>query len=175
MNPSLIPVNLPLGINVIASLLIDPMGRVREGSSSRPLSSPEDRQRFLSLRTLADCILVGRRTWESESYSKTKTPVVVYSRRINPITQWNLEILRLQREYGPQVVIEAGPDLLGQLLKEDVIDRLYLTKTSRESRDESSPRFDLETFLFSETMELIESIAGEEDFFEVYQRRSLST
>jgi riboflavin biosynthesis pyrimidine reductase len=100
--------------------------------------------------------------------------VVVYSRRTHPITRWDLELERLQREYGPRIVIEAGPDLLEQLLKEDLIDRLYLTKTSRESNDESSPRLDLRVLDREGAMDLIEKFEGSEDLFEVYQRRSLS-
>ena len=174
MNLTLSPEPLPNEVKVIASLLIDPKGRVRDGVSSRPLSSAEDRQRFLAVRTLADCIVIGRRTSEAESYAKTKVPVVVYSRRTHPITRWDLELERLQREYGPRIVIEAGPDLLEQLLKEDLIDRLYLTKTSRKSNDESSPRLDLRVLDREGAMDLIERIQGSEDLFEVYQRRSLS-
>jgi len=100
--------------------------------------------------------------------------VVVYSRTPHPITRWDLELERLQREYGPRILIEAGPSLLEQLLKEDLIDRLYLTKTSRESSDESSPRLDLSLLDRDGTLDLIESIEGLEDLFEVYQRKSLS-
>ncbi len=148
MNLTLSPEPLPNEVKVIASLLIDPKGRVRDGVSSRPLSSAEDRQRFLAVRTLADCIVIGRRTSEAESYAKTKVPVVVYSRRSHPITRWDLEL--------------------------DLIDRLYLTKTSRESNDESSPRLDLRVLDREGAMDLIEKFEGSEDLFEVYQRRSLS-
>ncbi len=164
---------LPDHIKVISSLLIDPVGRVRDGVSSRPLSSEDDRQRFLALRASADCIVIGRKTWESESYAKTKVPVIVYSRATSPITRWAIELDRLQKEHGPRIVIEAGPDLLEQLLHEDLIDRLYLTKTSRESKDESSPRFDLALLDREGRMDLIDSNRGAEDLFEVYQRKSL--
>lgn len=174
MNPTLNPEPLPNEVKVIASLLIDQKGRVRDGVSSRPLSSTEDRQRFLALRAIAHCIVIGRRTSESESYAKTRIPVVVYSRTPHPITRWDLELERLQREYGPRILIEAGPGLLEQLFKEDLIDRLYLTKTSRESSDESSPRLDLSLLDRDGTLDLIESIEGLEDLFEVYQRKSLS-
>jgi len=173
MNPTLDPGPLPTEVKVISSLLVDPNGRVRDGVSSRPLSSEVDRRRFLSLRALADCIVIGRKTWESESYAKTSAPVVVYSRKTHPITRWDLELERLTREYGPRIFIEAGPDLLEQLLKEGLVDRLYLTKTSRVSGDESSPRFDLRLLDREGAMVLIESLQGPEDLFEVYQRKPL--
>jgi len=47
-------------------------------------------------------------------------------------------------------------------------------KTSRESSDESSPRLDLSLLDRDGTLDLIESIEGLEDLFEVYQRKSLS-
>ncbi|MFM8841173.1 MAG: dihydrofolate reductase family protein [Actinomycetota bacterium] len=175
MNPKQIPETIPARVEVIALLLIDPSGRVSQGPSSRPLSSPEDRQRFLSLRGWGDCIVVGRRTWESESYAKTKVPVIVYSREPDPIQEWNREIERLQREHGPRIVVEAGPELLEQFLRAGVIDRLYLTRTSRISSDEESPRFHFDLLKSEGEMELIESVEGSEDIFEVYQRKNLST
>lgn len=98
---------------------------------------------------------------------------MVYSRATHAILRWDLELERLQNEYGERILIEAGPEILQQLLEEGLIDRLYLTKTSRKSSDESSPHFDLRVLDDHGAMDLIESVRGDEDLFEIYQRKSL--
>ena len=98
----------PEGESVVASLLIDPKGRVRDGQNSRKLSSPEDRRRFLALRRWADVILVGSKTFAAESYEKTRVPVIVFSRCEREINDWSLEISRIKAGHGKKVFIEAG-------------------------------------------------------------------
>lgn len=155
---------------VIASLVIDPAGRVRDGGTSRALSSAEDRQRFLSLRKWANCIVVGSNTAAVENYQTASLPVIIYSRRKDAIEDWKGEISRLQRTYGPHILVEAGPNLLAELFDHGVIDSLYLTKTDRVSSDTTSPTFDTSLYLQEGSMKLIESRRGEEDIFEIYQR-----
>lgn len=158
---------------VIASLLIDPMGRVRDGATSRPLSSVEDRRRFLSLRKWADCILIGSNTATAENYRTASLPVIIYSRREREIEDWKGEISRLKSTFGPHILVEAGPTLLAKLLDQSLIDSLYLTRTRRVSNDVTSPIFDASLHLQAGSMKLIESSHGEEDLFEVYERVGL--
>lgn len=164
---------LPNGVEVIASLVIDPLGRVREGRDSRPLSSPEDRARFLAIRRHARCIVIGSKTWQAESYEQTKVPVLVYSRGNRAILNWSEEIARIKSEYCVPIVIEAGPGLLEEMMRSDVVDRLYLTKTLRRSNDLASPIFDVRSL--DQSFDLIESKVGIEDQFDVYQRRGIFT
>ena len=166
------PHTLPKGVSVVASLLIDPKGRVRDGQNSRKLSSPEDRRRFLALRRWADVILVGSKTFATESYEKTRVPVIVYSRREREINDWSLEVSRIKAGHGKKVFIEAGPGLLEEMIQQGVIDRLYLTKTSRVSDDSSSPIFHTE-ILEDSGLELISTDISPEDRHEIYQRALL--
>lgn len=162
--------DIPPQIEVIATLLIDPLGRVSQGGTSRALSSPLDRNRFLSFRRWGSCILIGGRTFSAESYKGARLPVEVFSRKNRVIDSWHVEIDRLKREHGRRILVEAGPGLLHQLLDERLIDRLYLTRTDRRSSDQQSPIFDLERLTKSATMKRIESVRVGEDAFEIYER-----
>lgn len=175
MDLSIDPHSLPAALNAIASLLIDPEGRVRQGRSSRALSSPQDRIRLRSMRQWGDCIAIGRQTSQAEPYAKitaeAEIPLVIYSRTKREITDWQDEFARLRFLHGPRILVEAGPALLEQMIEQAVIDRLYLTRTSRVSSDANSPRFNLELLAASGPFDPIERIEGDEDLFEVYQRR----
>ena len=160
----------PDGIYVVASLVVDPSGRVRDGRDSRPLSSPEDRRRFLGLRRWAQVILIGSKTFSAESYGKSKLPVLTYSRKEREITDWSHELLRVQESHGRRVLIEAGPGLLEPMIRHNVVDRLFLTRTSRVSSDATSPIFDF-SLLENSSLELISSEVLAEDRFEIYQRK----
>lgn len=177
MDFSIDPASIPPQACVIASLLIDPSGRVRRGKSSTPLSSPEDRTRFRSLRRWADCIVIGGQTANAEPYSKiaaeSRIPLVIYSRSGREVVDWQSEFADLASIHGRHLLVEAGPGLLEQLIDSEVIDRLYLTRTTRRSDDEASPKFDTSLLAESRSFELIERIEGQEDLFEIYQRKGL--
>lgn len=165
---------IPPEIEVIATLLIDPLGRVSEGGTSRALSSPNDRNRFLSLRRWGFCILIGGRTFEAESYGVSRLPVEVFSRSERVIESWPVELENLKCKYGRRILIEAGPGLLHQLLDADLIDRLYLTRTDRRSSDPKSPVFDIDRLTTLGTMKCIESFRSGEDIFETYETLQLT-
>ncbi len=166
--------DLPPQVEVIATLLIDPSGKVSEGGTSRPLSSPFDRERFLSFRRWGRCIVVGGRTFQVESYQGSRIPVEVYSYSNRAITSWAGELERLKKKYGGRILVEAGPGLLHQLLDADLIDRLYLTRTDRCSSDLESPVFDLNRVMKSGTMKCIESFRVGQDLFETYESLRLA-
>jgi riboflavin biosynthesis pyrimidine reductase len=173
-----------------ANLLIDPSGRVRaqelassssgqsvsgqsvSGQStphltSSPLSSLEDRRRFREHRQWAHAIVIGGETARVEPYGKSKKPVLIYSHKKQRIDDWESEFSSLASRYGAHILIEAGPNLLHQLLEAGVVDELYLTRTDIRSKDLSSPRFNLELL---EKLELIASERIGSDTFERYSR-----
>lgn len=165
-----------------ANLLIDPVGRVRAqdlGSASgpvgesaakltsSPLSSLEDRRRFREHRQWAHLIVIGGETGRVEPYGKSKKPVLIYSHRKRSVDDWESEFSALASRYGAHLLIEAGPNLLHQLLEACVVDELYLTRTDIRSKDLSSPRFNLDLLA---KLELVESERIGSDTFERYHQ-----
>ena len=161
---------VPSHIGVVASLLVDPYGRVSESGSSLPLSSPEDRARLRALRSWSSCILVGSTTFRSGGYQALRTPVITYSRSTEEIRDWDQELARVRAIHGPRILVEAGPNILEQLIDHELVERLYLTRTSRESKDSTGPRFNLTLLDDRERMKLVDSIQAREDRFEIYDR-----
>jgi riboflavin biosynthesis pyrimidine reductase len=154
-----------------ANLLIDPSFRVAEFGRSKSLSSSEDRARFHALRNWADLIIVGSATFKAEPYSKLKIPIQVYSRSDREILDWNLEFTRLAERYGRNLLIEAGPGLLQQIIISGALDQLHLTRTLRRSSDLASPVFD--SVLFKEIESSWLTTSDEkigEDRFTVFRR-----
>ena len=150
-----------------ANILIDPLGRVRAGKNSARLSSMGDRMRFHRLRAWADCIVVGGETLRSEPYDKSALPVIVFSRSKRVISDWQVEFLEISKKYGSKILIEAGPDLLGQLLDARVIEQIHLTRTNRQSDDIESPVFDLSRI---DDWKVTSVENDEENVFQVYRR-----
>lgn len=150
-----------------ANILIDPLGRVRAGKNSARLSSTGDRVRFHQLRAWADCIVVGGETFRREPYDKSTLPIIVFSRSERVISDWQVEFLEISKIYGSKILIEAGPDLLTQLIDARVIEQIHLTRTNRHSDDIESPVFDLSRI---KDWKVISVENDEENVFEVYRR-----
>lgn len=150
-----------------ANILIDPLGRVRAGKNSAPLSSPGDRDRFHQLRQWADCLVVGGETFRNEPYHLSSLPVASYSRTLKVISDWPGEFRDLAGRYGDKILVEAGPNLLHQLLDAQVIDQIHLTRTSRRSDDATSPIFDLTRI---KEWKVLSEEADQENVFEIYSR-----
>ena len=167
------PIQIPSHIAVVASLVVDKAGKVSEAGSSLPLSSPEDRTRLRTLRNWACAIVVGSKTYQSGGYQRSPIPVISYSRDKGEIGDWSGEIDRLKSTYRSKILVEAGPNILEQLLRDRLIDRLYLTRTSRESQDATSPYFDLSLLGVGSDLELVDTTVGLEDVFEIYERRGI--
>ena len=111
----------------------------KEGSSAG-VSTNTDRERFLKRRREFDCIIIGGNTARNERYSFTPCPLVVISRHPSNILisnpnayWWNLDpvaaLEKAKREFGPAVLIEAGPALLNEFLKAKLIDQLEISVT----------------------------------------------
>ena len=115
-------------------------GSTAKAGSSVGVSTDTDRERFLKRRREFDCIIIGGNTARSERYSITPCPLVVVSRHksnvliTNPNAYWwNMEpveaLEKAKREFGPDILVEAGPSLLLEYLKAGLIDQLEISIT----------------------------------------------
>ena len=128
-------------MSVFASLVVGADGSTSKDGSSSGISSGADRTTFLARRRNADFILIGGQTARTEPYHRTPVPVVVASRSmINALADnrlahwWNLSpvsaLEKGAKKFGPNVLVEAGPRLINELIKARVLDGIYLSITS---------------------------------------------
>ena len=128
-------------MSVFASLVVGADGSTSKNGSSSGISSGVDRRTFLVRRRNADFILIGGQTARTEPYHRTPVPVVVASRSmINALADnrlahwWNLSPLSAlekgRKKFGPNVLVEAGPRLINELIQAKVLDGIYLSITS---------------------------------------------
>ena len=128
-------------MSVFASLVVGADGSTSKNGSSSGISSGADRTTFLARRRNADFILIGGQTARTEPYHRTPVPVVVASRSmINALADnrlahwWNLPpVSALEKgvkKFGPNVLVEAGPQLINELIQARVLDGIYLSITS---------------------------------------------
>ena len=128
---------------VTATLVVGKDGSTSKDGRSAGVASSADRAAFLARRRLADCILIGGNTARNEPYQRTPVPVVVISHSmINPLANnrrahwWNTSaeeaISRANRLFGKNILIEAGPALITDLITKGIIDRLELSVTDVE-------------------------------------------
>jgi riboflavin biosynthesis pyrimidine reductase len=115
-------------------------GCTSKDGSSAGVSSNSDRERFLKRRREFDVIIIGGNTARSERYAITPCPLVVISRHKSNVLLtnsnaywWNLDpkeaLEKAKREFGPDVLIEAGPALLQEFLGAGLIDQLEISIT----------------------------------------------
>jgi riboflavin biosynthesis pyrimidine reductase len=115
-------------------------GCTSKDGSSAGVSSNSDRERFLKRRREFDVIIIGGNTARSERYAITPCPLVVISRHKSNVLLtnsnaywWNLDpkeaLEKAKREFGPDVLIEAGPALLQEYLSAGLIDQLEISIT----------------------------------------------
>jgi riboflavin biosynthesis pyrimidine reductase len=128
-------------MSVFASLVVGADGSTSKNGSSGGISSGVDRTTFLARRRNADFILIGGQTARTEPYHRTPVPVVVASHSmINALADnrlahwWNLPpVSALEKgvkKFGPNVLVEAGPQLINKLIQARVLDGIYLSITS---------------------------------------------
>ena len=121
-------------------------GSTTVNNSSIGLSTNEDRARFKQLRSKADLILIGGNTARREPYKKTPVPLFILTHakvRLQPknqlAKQFSMSITELlskiSNNFAPtesptsiNLLVEAGPILLQQMIDLSLIDNLYLTK-----------------------------------------------
>ena len=116
------------------------------------LSTDEDRRRFHELRSKNDLILIGGNTARREPYKRTPIPLYILTHtkvRLQPKNQLAKQfalspaemINELKSSFnseqsGPiNLLVEAGPALLKQMIDEGLIDNLYLTINQEKTGD----------------------------------------
>ena len=125
---------------VIASLVLGVDGSSSLMGSSDAITTPIDRERFLTRRRLSDAILIGGNTARNERYQRTPVPLIILSRTRpalldqNPLAHWwhlsPLEaVVRAEQEFGSTISIEGGIALISELLDVGAISQLNLSIT----------------------------------------------
>jgi riboflavin biosynthesis pyrimidine reductase len=125
---------------VFATLVVGSDGSTAKNGSSRAIASGADRGEFLARRRSADFILIGGATARCEPYHRTPVPVVVVSHSmVNALADnrsaqwWNCTpIQALERGikmFGGDVLVEAGANLIFQLIEQRALDGIYLSVT----------------------------------------------
>jgi len=128
-------------MTVFASLVVGADGSTSKNGSSSGISTGADRTTFLARRRNADFILIGGQTARTEPYHRTPVPVVVISHSmLNALADnrlahwWNLSpvsaLEKGRKKFGPNVLVEAGPRIINELIKARVLDGIYLSITS---------------------------------------------
>lgn len=127
-------------MSVVASLVIGADGST---SPSNLISNGVDREQFLKFRATMDCIITGGNTYRTESYHRTPVPLIVLThhdftsdRLINSQALfWNLSLSRAIEkagaEFGENIHLECGKNLLQEALALQLITHLRLTITDR--------------------------------------------
>lgn len=135
-----------------ANLIVGADGSTTLANSSMGLSTDEDRRRFHELRSKNDLILIGGNTARREPYKRTPIPLYILTHtkvRLQPknqlAKQFALSPIEMINELkssfnseqsGPiNLLVEAGPALLKQMIDEGLIDNLYLTINQEKTGD----------------------------------------
>lgn len=135
-----------------ANLIIGSDGATTSAGSSIGLSNDEDRSRFIALRNQSDLILIGGNTARREPYKRTPIPLYILTHskvRLQPKNQLAKQftlspaqmIDQIKSDFEPDhdlainLLVEAGPKLLIQMVNENLIDELYLTVNLEKTGD----------------------------------------
>ena len=134
-----------------ANLIVGNDGSTTANNSSIGLSTDEDRLRFKQLRSKSDLILIGGNTARREPYKRTLIPLYILTHakvRLQPknqlAKQFSMSITELFSEISKNfpptdstfpinLLVEAGPILLKQMIELSLIDHLYLTKNTEKN------------------------------------------
>ena len=129
-----------------ANLIVGSDGSTTANNSSIGLSTDEDRLRFQQLRSKSDLILIGGNTARREPYKRTPVPLYILTHakvRLQPknqlAKQFSMGITDLFSEISNNfppteinspinLLVEAGPVLLQEMIDLSLINHLYLTK-----------------------------------------------
>lgn len=127
-----------------ANLIVGKDGSTSLAGSSIGLSTEEDRKRFIEIRSKNDLILIGGNTARREPYKRTPIPLYILTHtkvRLQPKNQLAKQFTLTPKQMLEEIsqnfnqesdlpinlLVEAGPDLLQQMIDENLIDYLYLT------------------------------------------------
>ena len=166
-------------LNLIANLVVAASGATSKNGSSVGLSSPADRQRFHDLRTQSDAIVIGGSTARREPYKKTPIPLFIITHslvRLQPKNQLakqlnlspQLALAEISNFFADkesaQILVEAGPKLLTQMINEGLIQTLHLTINHGATGENTIDLKDL-----VKNFQLISSEKIEDDEFQRYE------
>jgi riboflavin biosynthesis pyrimidine reductase len=130
---------------VRANLIVGVDGSTTANGSSIGLSNDEDRQQFHQLRQKSDLIVIGGNTARREPYKRTPLPLYILTHskvKLQPknqlAKQFQLTPSQLIKEISDNfkvakggsainVLVESGPKLLLQMIRESLVDYLFLT------------------------------------------------
>jgi riboflavin biosynthesis pyrimidine reductase len=166
---------------VTANLIIGKDGSTSKSGSSTLLSTQEDRDRFNALRLKNDLILIGGNTARREPYKRTPIPLYILTHtkvRLQPknqlAKQFSLSAKEMIAEIGNKfesgkeginLLVEAGPSLLTQMISDSLIDQLYLTVNLDLTGDNQISISDL-----TSSFELVESEIVGSCEFRIYKK-----
>ena len=166
---------------VTANLIVGNDGSTSKSGSSIPLSTQEDRVRFNALRLKNDLILIGGNTARREPYKRTPIPLYILTHtkvRLQPknqlAKQYSLSAKEMIAEIGNKfesgkeginLLVEAGPSLLTQMISDSLIDLFYLTVNLELTGDNQISISDL-----TSSFELVESEIVGSCEFRVYKK-----
>lgn len=166
---------------VTANLIVGKDGSTSKSGSSTSLSTQEDRVRFNALRLKNDLILIGGNTARREPYKRTPIPLYILTHtkvRLQPknqlAKQFSLSAKEMIAEIGNKfesgkeginLLVEAGPSLLTQMISDSLIDQLYLTVNLDLTGDNQISILDL-----TSSFELVESEMVGSCEFRVYKK-----
>lgn len=166
---------------VTANLIVGKDGSTSISGSSTPLSTQEDRERFQALRLKNDLILIGGNTARREPYKRTPIPLYILTHtkvRLQPknqlAKQFSLSAKELISEIGSKfesgkevinLLVEAGPSLLTQMISDSLVDQFYLTINLELTGDNQISISDL-----TRSFELVESEIVGSCEFRVYKK-----
>lgn len=123
-------------MSVIATLVIASNGATALDGSSTALSTPADRERFLTLHRSASAYITGRNSFSAESYARSSAPVLILSRTTEPVLGATvidssqglpLAMRDVVSKFGSPIVVEAGATLFMELLRSGCIEELQLS------------------------------------------------
>jgi len=166
---------------VTANLIVGKDGSTSKSGSSTPLSTQEDRDRFNALRLKNDLILIGGNTARREPYKRTPIPLYILTHtkvRLQPknqlAKQFSLSAKEMIAEIGNKfesgkedinLLVEAGPSLLTQMISDSLIDQLYLTVNLDQTGDNQISILDL-----TSSFKLVESEIVGSCEFRIYKK-----
>lgn len=138
---------------LLANLIVARNGMTSLRGSSRPLSTPEDREKFHVLRNGASAIAIGGSTFRSEPYKNLKIPLFVATTQLSSEVGANQSEVRTQsrvrfydlsprellrvasREVEGAILIEGGVNFLRGLITAQEIDQIYISRVDQDGDD----------------------------------------
>ena len=131
-------------MTIAATLVLGADGATVKNGTSDGVSNLRDRSRFIELRRRFDCILIGGNTFRNEKYGNPPVPLFVISRSGSGVNISPDEaIKKIKQLHGENILVEAGPALLSEMISAGLIDELYLTITDVQGGENQISLVDL--------------------------------